>query len=213
MKIKNLSANPKELIKNPWNTNVVDPDNQKKLDKSVDRFGMYKPVVCRELEDGKLQILGGEHRIESAINLGITEVPIINLGKISDEKAKEISLIDNGRYGVDDSLQLASLLKELGEMEDITAFMPYSDDDLSSIFSSTTISLEDLELQNLDELPTIDMKPKLQTHQLMRFKVPYGDAADVQVLIENIMKSQKYTDEDSLANAGNALVFLCGNQK
>ena len=139
MEIKYLAVDPKKLIKNPWNTNMVDPENQKKLDNSVKRFGMFKPLICRELANGSLQILGGEHRAESAVRLGYREVTIINLGQISDEKAKEISLVDNGRYGTDDTLQLAELLKELGEIEDISSYMPYSDSDLDSIFASTSI--------------------------------------------------------------------------
>lgn len=209
MQIKNISFDPKKLSKNPWNTNIVDPENQKKLDNSVERFGMFKPIICRELSDGSLQILGGEHRVESAIRLGYKEVPVINLGKISDEKAKEVSLVDNGRYGVDDTLQLAELLKELGEIEDISTFMPYSDEDLSSIFSSTTISLDDLELPDSDELPPIETKPKLQEFQIMRFKVPMEDAPRVQAVIESIMKTQGYTEDDSLLNAGHSLVHLC----
>lgn len=208
MEIKYLAVDPKKLIKNPWNTNMVDPENQKKLDNSVKRFGMFKPLICRELANGSLQILGGEHRAESAVRLGYREVTIINLGQISDEKAKEISLVDNGRYGTDDTLQLAELLKELGEIEDISSYMPYSDSDLDSIFASTSISLDDLELPDSDELPLMDMTSKVQSHQIMRFKVPMEDAPAIQDVIESIMKSQGFTDDDSLMNAGNALVYL-----
>lgn len=213
MEIKNLAIDPKKLSKNPWNTNMVDPENQTKLDNSVKRFGMFKPIICRELSDGSLQILGGEHRVESAIRLGFKEIPIINLGKISEEKAKEISLVDNGRYGIDDTLQLAELLKELGEIEDISSFMPYSDDDLSSIFSSSSISLDELELPDSDELPLLPSTPKVQTHQIMRFKVPMEDAPLVTSVIESIMKSQGFTDDDSLMNAGNALVYLVSSDE
>jgi ParB-like chromosome segregation protein Spo0J len=211
MEIKYIAVDPKKLIKNPWNTNMVDPENQKKLDNSVKRFGMFKPLICRELADGSLQILGGEHRAESAVRLGYKEVTIINLGRISDEKAKEISLVDNGRYGTDDTLQLAELLKELGEIEDISSYMPYSDSDLDSIFASSSISLDDLELPDSDELPLMDMTSKVQSHQIMRFKVPMEDAPAIQVVIESIMKSQGFTDDDSLMNAGNALVYLVTN--
>lgn len=211
MEIKYIAVDPKKLIKNPWNTNMVDPENQKKLDNSVKRFGMFKPLICRELADGSLQILGGEHRAESAVRLGYKEVTIINLGQISDEKAKEISLVDNGRYGTDDTLQLAELLKELGEIEDISSYMPYSDSDLDSIFASSSISLDDLELPDSDELPLMDMTSKVQSHQIMRFKVPMEDAPAIQEVIESIMKSQGFTDDDSLMNAGNALVYLVTN--
>ena len=42
----------------------------------------------------------------------------------------------------------------------------------------------------------------------MRFKVPIEDAEFVTALIERTRKTQRFTDEDSLTNAGNALVHL-----
>jgi len=208
-KIKLETRKPSELVANPWNTNVVSPENQSKLEESVKRFGMFKPIVIRETDEG-LQIIGGQHRWEAAQSLGHAEVPVINLGRLSDKKAKEISLVDNGRYGADDTLQLASLLEDIGvDAEELASFMPYSESDFASIFSSVNISLDDLDLPDGDELPakTPSSKP-VQTHQIMRFKVPVDDVSVITDLIERTMKEQRYVDEDSLSNAGNALVFL-----
>ena len=102
-----------ELNPNSWNTNIVSPDNQQKIEESIRRFGMFKPLVCRTLENGQIEIIGGQHRWEAAKALGIEIVQIVNLGVIDDKKAKEISLVDNGRYGSDDALRLADLLKNL----------------------------------------------------------------------------------------------------
>ena len=68
--------------------------------------------------------------------------------------------------------------------------------------------MDDLELPDSDELPLMDMTSKVQSHQIMRFKVPMEDAPAIQDVIESIMKSQGFTDDDSLMNAGNALVYL-----
>lgn len=199
------------LKPNPWNTNVVSPENQHKLEESIKRFGMFKPIVVRELQDGVLQIIGGEHRWDAARSLGYKEVPVANLGRIDDRKAKEISLVDNGRYGADDTLQLAEMLEQLGVAADeLATFMPYSESDFASIFSSVNISLDDLDLPDDAEIPKTPATKPLQTHQVMRFKVPVDDVGTITDLIERTMKEQKYTDEDSLSNAGNALVYLLG---
>lgn len=206
----NLSvASPSELVPNPWNTNVVPPDNEAKLDESIRRLGMFKPVVVRELTDGTLQILGGEHRAAAAKRLGLQQIPVINLGRVDDRKAKEISLIDNGRYGSDNTLQLAELLDGLGSPEDLAKFMPYSDEDLASIFSSVSIALDDLDIPDHEDSPLNLPKEKVsQTHQIMRFKVPVEDVEEITRLIEKTMKVQNFTESDSLTNAGDALVFL-----
>src|SRR5690348_6918711 len=112
-------VDPRLIEPNPWNTNVVSHENEQKLRASIERNGMFKPALVREVSsfpgarDIKLQSIGGWHRVEQAIELGWTEVPVINLGRISDEQAKEISLADNARYGVDDTLKLSELLGEL----------------------------------------------------------------------------------------------------
>lgn len=207
-KIKVETLAPERLSPNPWNTNVVAPENMQKLEASITRFGMFKPIVVREV-DGGLQIIGGQHRWEAAQALKMAEVPVVNLGRLTDKKAKEISLVDNGRYGADDTLQLAELLDDIGVgAEELASFMPYSESDFASIFSSVNISLDDLDLPDEDEVPRSAATKPEQTHQIMRFKVPLDDVATLTEMIERTMKEQKYTDEDSLSNAGNALVHL-----
>ena len=43
----------------------------------------------------------------------------------------------------------------------------------------------------------------------MRFKVPVEDCSFVEKAIEAIMKTQGYTGDDSMTNAGHALVHVC----
>ena len=180
-----------------------------KLRASLQRFGVFKPIICRELPGGTLEILGGQHRWSVARELGYTEAPVVNLGAIPDDRAKEIGLVDNGRYGEDDTLALAELLKDLGNADDFLSVMPYSETELNAILSSTSIALEDLDASNdlLPDLNSLSGQP-LKTHQIMRFKVPVEDAEWVQKLIEFTMNSHGYADDDSMTNAGNALVHL-----
>lgn len=200
---------PDQLTPNPWNTNIVSPENQAKLEASIKRLGVFKPILVREMPNGDLQIIGGQHRWEAAQSLGHTQVPVVNLGRISDKKAKEIGLVDNGRYGADDTLQLASLLEDLGvDANELSSFMPYSESDFASIFSSVNIALDDLDLPDDAELPVTPAAKPAQTHQIMRFKVPMDDVGAITELIERTMKEQRFVDEDSLSNAGNALVHL-----
>lgn len=197
------------LKPNPWNTNIVTPENEEKIEASIKRFGLFRPIVARQLEDGHLEILGGEHRWTVAKRLGYKAVPVVNLGKIDDKKAKEIGLVDNGRYGEDDALALSELLKELGSTDDILAFLPYSGDELENLFSTSSIALDDLDIPEDDgSVPDLPAAKAAQTHQIMRFKVPVEDSDFVQRMIEQTMKTQGFTDDDSMTNAGHALVHL-----
>ncbi|WP_151708824.1 ParB/RepB/Spo0J family partition protein [Acinetobacter brisouii] len=209
MSITTAQVSPESLVPNPWNTNVVSPDNEVKLEESIRKFGMFKPAVVRELVDGTLQIIGGQHRVQAAIRLGLKQIPVVNLGVITEIKAKEISLVDNGRFGEDDSLKLAELIGELGAIDDLTKFMPYSEADLNSIFSTSSIVLDELDSLELPErdIELPDVKGT-QTHQVMRFKVPLEDVDAVTKVIEKTIKSQGFGGSDSLTNAGDALVHL-----
>lgn len=203
---------PRELVANPFNPNIVSPDNERKLDASLKRNAMFKPVVARELEDGRLEILGGQHRVESAIRLGFESVPVFNLGRVDDARAKEICLVDNSRYGADDTLELSRLLESLNlDANELASFLPYSDADLSAIFSTADIDLDDLltteEEERAAQVSSSEVKVT-KTHQIMRMKVPLEDADRVTKAMQRIMKTQGFIESDSLTNAGDALVYL-----
>jgi len=209
MDYKIIQVDPGILVPNSWNTNVVSPENEAKLDVSLKRFGVFKPVIVRELIDGTLQIIGGEHRAQSAIRLGYKEIPIVNLGLIDDKRAKEISLVDNDRFGEDDALKLSELIGSLGSLDELSSFTTFSESDLNSIFTSSSIALDELDALSL---PSEEIEPPvektIQTHQIMRFKVPIKDVDAIAQKIEKTIKTQGFDDSDSLTNAGDALVHL-----
>lgn len=205
---------PKLLKASSFNANIVSPSNEAKLEESIRRNGMFKPALVRELSDGTMEIIGGEHRVLAAVRLNIESIPIVNLGKIDDKRAKEICLLDNSRYGNDDALQLADLLEGLGTADEIASFMPYSELDIASIFSSVNIALDELDLPDNDEEPQPPPSAKpAQTTQVLRFKVQLEDVGKITSLIEKTMKLQKFTESDSLTNAGDALVYLLNARK
>lgn len=210
--MKLQTVDPSALAPNPWNTNHCSPDLEARLDNSIRKLGMFKPVVVRELEDGSLQILGGEHRAQSAARVGLTEIPIFNLGRISDKKAKQIGVVDNARYGQDDSLQLAKLLEEIGTIEDLSSYTPFSDGDLTDIFSSVHIDLDLLDHAEIPDEPAVKLPEKtnaaLQTHQTMNFRVQIEDVEKISAKVEKVMKLQGFTGADAKTNAGDALAWI-----
>lgn len=200
------------LRPNPWNTNRVSPENEEKLAQSIRTLGLFKPIVVRALFDSDgsyYEILGGEHRWSAAKQAGLKEIPIFAV-KADDDKAKKIALADNARYGADDTIELAKLLESLGDAGDLQDFLPYTTADLSAIFSSVSIALDELDLPESYEEeaapagPPPESAPK--THTIMRFKVPLGDAERITEMIGKVKKRQNFTTSDDLTNAGDALV-------
>lgn len=200
------NVNPAELSPNPWNTNQVGPDNMERLTASLERHGWVKPVLARRTDDG-LQILGGQHRVEAAISLGHDTVPVIILEDVSDDRAKEIGLIDNARYGEDDAIGLSELLSELGGAGQMAEFLPISDAELAML--GTQMDEDDIDdlLGETDTRPDPEPSRPVKTHQVMRFKVPLADVDEVTEFFERIMREQGFTESDSLTNAGDALTW------
>jgi ParB-like chromosome segregation protein Spo0J len=207
-------VHPSRLRANPWNTNFVSPENEIKLARSLAELGEFKPIIVRELSDGTtdFEILGGEHRWSIVRDSGADEISIYNLGVVDDLKAKKISLADNPRYGADDTLALAKLLEEIGTADEIQQFLPFTDSDISAIFSASDIALEELELPESfeEKADALEIKPERapKTHTIMRFKVPLGDAERITEVITKTQKRQGYSSSDELTNAGDALVHL-----
>lgn len=202
------------LRPSPWNPNIMTPDNEAKLEASIKRHGFFRPVVVRE-KDGGLEIIGGEHRwiVGKRLNL---KIPIVNLGPITDQQAREILLADNARYGVDDTLALAEFLKSMTDVENLQDFLPYTETDIADIFMSSDIALDDLDIAENFEAEDVSAEeapaPKPpKTHTIMRFKVPLRDAETITAIIADTQKHHGYSGADELTNAGDALVhLLCG---
>ena len=208
---------PEELKPNSWNPNSVDPINQQKLVNSIRTQGFFKPVVVRTLQDNTLEILGGEHRNEAAKELNLKQVPVFNLGKISDAEAKAITIKDNSSYGEMDFAKLGEILGagELGDTEFILSEFPIDEDYLVNIFDHDFDDLDSIESEVEDE--TIDIEPEqkapTKSHQIIRFKVPVTDAHIITDYVNRVKAAEGYTESDDLTNAGDALIHIFKEMK
>lgn len=209
---------PHSLQENPWNPNEMDAINEEKLKNSLDKHGFKDAIKVRELDDGTLQIVGGQHRNRYAKNKGMKKVPVLRLGKLSDLQAKELGLIDNGRYGEDNIEKLADILSQLGSPDELVSILPMDISEFENIFQGQEdVDFDDLlnEVGDLEsdaaELDTLP--PVMKTHQIMRFKVSVEDAPAIQEFIAKIQKEQGFTESDQLTNAGDALVYGLGTHQ
>ena len=221
VKITILQVEVARLRPNPWNTNSVGAQNFEKLIGSIEKLGFFKPILARELDGGQFEILGGEHRWRAAMEQGISTVPVISVGKISDLVAKQMSLVDNERYGEDDQVALQRLIEEIQSELDyqLSEIAPYDDELAATLARESAIDLEMLEaLSRGDEEPIEkDSREKAERvgaeHQTMRFKVTFDASERVTETIKSIIKEQAINTGNDMENAGEALVWLVDNYK
>ena len=221
VKITILQVEVARLRPNPWNTNSVGAQNFEKLKGSIEKLGFFKPILARELDGGQFEILGGEHRWRAAMEQGISTVPVISVGKISELVAKQMSLVDNERYGEDDQVALQRLIEEIQSELDyqLSEIAPYDDELAATLARESAIDLEMLEaLSRGDEEPIEkDSREKAERvgaeHQTMRFKVTFDASDRVTETIKSIIKEQAINTGNDMENAGEALVWLVDNYK
>lgn len=135
---------PRESVRpNPWNYNVQKGDTFAKTVASLRTFGFVQPIVVRTLPDGVKEIINGEHRWRAAGQLGMAEVPIVDLGVIDDAKAKQLSVVLNELGGEPDLVRLADVLRDVNAavgFEALAATLPFPERELTLMLSEVTFS-------------------------------------------------------------------------
>ena len=208
MKLSVQYVPARSLSPNPFNPNRIDPATLDRLRNSLDRLGTFKPILVRELDDTSLQILGGYHRAILAQERD-EDVPVINLGLVDDQKAKELTLADNAVYGRNDSDLMNDLLKSMDvELAELSTFLPGHYEDLEFDLSAPEASV-DLETLGMTE-PEEPVTRPAPTHTTLRFRVPIDDAHRITDKIQEVIEAEDFTGGSSSENAGDALVYLFG---
>lgn len=206
-----LWLDPDELSPNSWNPNSVGIEEMEKLKNSLKNNGFFKPVLYRTLADGTKEIIGGEHRIIAASELGV-QIPTINIGEVDDVTAKKLTLMDNDSYGENDSTKLAKVLQDLESAgEAITEEMTYSEDQLADLLNMTV----DVSLEELDELDDLDLtsppeqeKPNdinddsESIFKTFKMRVNIEDSEDFSDMVETMISELNIEESDpSIARA------------
>lgn len=164
------------ILPNTWNPNENDEFMTEHIKQSISEFGFVDPITVRVVGN-KYEIIDGEYRWKALKELGETTIKIINLGKVSDSVAKQLTLNLRNR-GDENGIKLAELLRELE-----------SDIGIDEIIKNIPIPQVDIEalltLTNFDDFAEDDMSdfetdPKFDTGQwsTLVFRVP-DDALQV----------------------------------
>lgn len=90
----------------------IDPGRLQELADSISAQGVVQPVVAREVEGERFEIIAGERRWRAAQLAGLTEIPVI-VRKVSDQAALAIALIENIQREDLNAMEEAEALKRL----------------------------------------------------------------------------------------------------
>lgn len=136
MRINEQIVDISRLVPNPWNNNEQTDFMQQKLGNSLERYGQVAEVLVREKPDGSLEIIDGEHRWKELAAKGETQALVNNLGDVSEDDARLLTLVMNELRGNRNPSKLSRLLKSLqdsAEWSGITEVLPFTDIELENI--------------------------------------------------------------------------------
>ena len=96
-----------------------DADALQNLADSIAAHGVLQPILLREIEGGRYQIIAGERRWRASKLAGLSEVPAIVLDS-GEQEAAEIALIENIQREDLNPLEEALAYRDLSERFDFT---------------------------------------------------------------------------------------------
>jgi ParB/RepB/Spo0J family partition protein len=140
-----------DIKPNDWNPNHMDTFMREKLVNAIKKDGFILPIIVRPSpeEGAKWEIVDGEHRwLTARDELKMAQVPILNLGAISDAAAKEITIKANTLHGEFDSIELGKIVENLIEeqgMDEVADSLPYTPERLQGMVDLLQTDITDLE--------------------------------------------------------------------
>lgn len=151
-----------QIHPNPWNPNKQSAFTFEKELKSIRDHGFLDPIDVREMEGAGYEIVDGEHRWKAAKQLGMAELPVNNLGKVSAAVAKQLTVIRNETRGQSERTALSELLHDLITndgvgIEELKANLPIDPVDIDTLLKDLQVDWENTNApegeRNLEEAP------------------------------------------------------------
>lgn len=138
------------IVPNTYNPNVVKENEFKTLKESIERSGLFQPILIRTHPDdsNKYEIIDGEHRYLAHVDLKRETIPA-QVVEMTDAEAKLITITANKLRGHFDSMKLAEVLSDLKQ--------DYSETELQEKLGYTKKELDSFEeLIDFDQIKTND---------------------------------------------------------
>ena len=122
---KIIKINPQSIKTNPYQPRKeFDPIALNDLINSIKEYGIIQPLIVSKLDDG-YELVAGERRLRSALELDLKEVPVI-VRDFNAQKKLEIALIENlqreNLNPIESAIAYSQLMNEFNlSQEDLSA--------------------------------------------------------------------------------------------
>ena len=124
------------LVKADWNYKEGDEETARKLTNNIKRNGQVESIIIRELDTGFYEVVNGNHRLDSFLELDIKTVHCYNMGRIGLAQAERLAIETNETSFPADQIKLSKLIKDIGQEFDVGELaetMPWSLEELDNM--------------------------------------------------------------------------------
>lgn len=180
-----------------YNPRKWDEQQLGKLAESISKYGVVDPIIVNDSKERRNIVIGGHMRVQAALEVGLTEIPVVYLDIPDETREKELNLRLNKNSGSWDYELLADF------DESLLADVGFDSKELDGIFDLKEITPESFDLQ--EELDKLDFKSvqahKGDVYQLGEHRLMVGDstiAEDFDVLMNGEYADMCLTDEPYL---------------
>lgn len=136
-KVKKVSID--EVQTNGYNPKLKDTKEYKQVVKSLQINGLASPIFVRTDDDGQLIIVDGEQRYTAAKELGYKDIYVYDLGNISEERAKALTIWLEVQVPFDE-IQLAPIAIELNQID---LELPFTEVEINNFREMVDFDFED----------------------------------------------------------------------
>lgn len=98
---------------------VFDPEAIKELAKTIQTHGLLQPIILREYEPAKYEIIAGERRFRAVSELKWDKIPAI-IEKMNDKETASLALIENLQREQLSSVEEAQAYRSLMDLNHLT---------------------------------------------------------------------------------------------
>ena len=159
-----------KLQKAPWNYKKENEETQRLLENNLKAKGQIINVIIRELENGKLEVVNGNHRLTAFHSIDWKDkVHCFHLGKVSQAEAETTAISTNELNFEKDPLKLASVISDIMKVytiEEMTEVLPYSKEEINNYQNLLTFEWnfgeEEGEIEGGDTFSDVDFTRQIK---------------------------------------------------
>lgn len=136
---------------NPWNPNRQSDFRYDKELASIREYGFVDPPTVRsgrpgEPFDGWVELIDGEHRWRAAKELGFKRIPVIDLGEMTDARARVLTDLLNNLRGENDRQKWATMIRSaLADEPGLVSLLPYPQAEIDDMLRSVEFDWNNLD--------------------------------------------------------------------